>query len=155
MKTFNVVILAAVAMLALSPVIFYAHAYCNGPVSDSWTPRTGATITINANACPGLNPHHTVSTTRTDSQLIPQSGNYTFLDDDRTYPNTGVRVNQLFTTGLGVLPSDDKTYGPFSEPLTPNCGYSIFYLVVLDSVTGQTHTLLAEGFGQTTGICPV
>ena len=142
-------------LLAFSPAIASVYAICGtGNASDSWTPRAGVTFSITATACPGLNPHHTLTSSRTDSSLIPQNSNYTFQDLDNISPNTGLRVDQSFSTGVGVLPNVTKDYGPFSSPTTPNCGYTDFYILVLDSVTGQTHTLIAEGFGQTAGNCP-
>lgn len=156
MKAVVIIVMIAAGMLALTPVIVSVHALCGpGNASDSWTPRTGATFSIATTACPGTNPRHTLSSSRTDSQLVPQNSTYYFIDDDRTYPNTGNRVYQTFTTGLGTMPSADQSYGPFSGDAIPNCGYSDLYITVKDTVTGQTHNLIAEAYGQLGGTCPV
>lgn len=157
MKTIKVLfITTAAVLLALSPSIASVYAACGpGNASDSWTPRTGVTFSITATACPGLNPKHTLTSSRTDTSLIPQSGNYTFQDLDNILPNTGLRVDQTFFTGAGVMPSASQSYGPFNSPTTPNCAYTDFYIVVLDNATGQTHTLIAEAWGQTAGTCPI
>ncbi len=144
------------ATLLLFAPIASVRALC-GPrnASDSWTPRTGVTFSISATACPGINPHHTVSSSRTDTTLVPQNSNYTFTDVDRVSPNTGTRVSQSFSTGLGTMPSHDKMYGPFTGNLEPNCGYSDLSVLVLDNTTGQTHVLLAEAYGQISGTCNI
>jgi hypothetical protein len=86
---------------------------------------------------------------------VPQSGNYTFEDDDNILPNTGTRVLQTTTFGVGTMPSVTANFGPFYSPTTPNCGYTDFYIVVEDTTTGQLHTLIAGAYGQTQGTCPV
>lgn len=155
MKAIQVGLIVLAVLLLFAPVVSVRAVCGPGNASDSWTPRTGATFSITATACPGTNPHHTLSSSRTDLQLIPQNSTYYFVDDDRVSPNTGNRVYQTFTTGVGTMPSADQTYGPFSGNTIPNCGYTDFYITVLDNSTGQTHNLIAEAFGQTTGSCPV
>jgi len=157
MKTIRVVIIAAASLLlAFSPTIASVYAACGpGWMSDSWTPRPGVTFSISSTACSGTYPKHTVSSNRTDSSLIPQNSNFTYTDIDNISPNTGTRVSQSFNTGLGVLPSDTHTYGPFSGNAVPNCGYTDFAILVLDSATGQTHVLEMDSYGQTAGTCPI
>jgi len=156
MRIVKIVILAISAILAVSPVIVSVGAICGpGWMSDSWTPRPGVTFSISSTACAGTNPKHTVSSSRTDSSLIPQNSNYTYTDIDNITPNTGTRVSQSFSTGRGVLPSDTHTYGPFSGDAVPNCGYTDFAILVLDNATGQTHVLVADSYGQTAGTCPI
>jgi hypothetical protein len=156
-KTIRVLIIAAATLLlAFSPTVASVYAACGpGNASDSWTPRAGVTFTISSTACPGTYPKHTVSSSRTDSSLIPQNSNFTYTDIDNISPNTGTRVSQSFSTGLGVLPSDTHTYGPFSGNAIPNCGYTDFAILVLDNATGQTHVLQADSYGQTAGTCPI
>ncbi len=80
---------------------------------------------------------------------------YTFQDLDNILPDTGLRVDKSFSTSVGVLPNVSQGYGPFNSPKTPNCGYTDFYILVLDNTTGNTHTLIAEAYGQTAGTCPI
>jgi len=157
MKTLSVMIVViAAALLVFSPTIISVHAACGtGNASDSWTPRPGVTFSITAKACPGVNPTHSLTSSRTDSTLIPQNSNYTFQDLDNILPDTGLRVDRSFSTGIGVLPNVSQGYGPFYSPKTPNCGYTDFYILVLDNATGNTHTLMAEAYGQTAGTCPI
>jgi hypothetical protein len=156
MKGIKVVIMAITALITLSPFIVSAYAVCGrGDATDTWTPRTGVTFTISSTACPGLYPKHTVTSSRTDTSLIPQNSNYTYLDIRNINPNSGTKVDQSFSTGLGVMPSDTHTYGPFTSSTAPNCGYTDFAILVLDNVTGTRHVLEADSWGQTTGSCPI
>ena len=157
MKTIRVMIIAAAALLlAFSPTIASVSAACGpGWMSDSWTPRPGDTFSMSSTACAGTYPKHTVSSSRTDSSLIPHDSNFTYTEIDNILPNTGTRVSRSFSTGLGVLPGDTHIYGPFSGNAVPNCGYTDFAILVLDYATGQTHVLEADSYGQIAGTCPI
>src|SRR5947199_10059507 len=68
------VLLALSGVLLMAPAgILPVHAYCSGNVSDSWTPRTGVTISITSNACPGVSPHNSATCTRDLSILIDRA----------------------------------------------------------------------------------
>ena len=149
----------AIVLLTLSGVLLAApasiipvHAYCNGNVYDSWTPRTGVTITISASACPGTNPKNTAGCT-TDPTISIDNGTAVFgaFGNYQGYTGGG-NYQQTFNIGCSNL---SKTYGPFSGTNIPNCGYTDYTVNARDTVSGQTHQLLAEGTGQTQGICPI
>ncbi len=148
------------AMLAASVVLFAtpamvvlpAEALCGpGNASDSWTSGSGATITVHSTACPGTNPRHTTTCTK-DSNIVVDTGNAVLTALDTITPNTGERYSETFSIGCSNF---SKTYGPFSGNAIPNCAYTDYDLTVHDSVTGETHALYADSYGQTSGSCPI
>src|SRR2546428_8429984 len=146
------ILVASIVLLAPTVVVLPAHALCGpGNARDSWTSGSGATITVNSTACPGTNPHHTTTCTK-DSNIVVDSGTAWLSSVDYVQPNTGTRYADTFTIGCSNF---SKTYGPFSGDAIPNCAYTDYDLNVHDSVTGETHQLFADSYGQTYGTCPI
>jgi len=148
----------AIVLLTLSGVLLMApasilpvHAFCSGNVQDSWTPRTGVTITIVGNACPGIFPQNSTTCTR-DSSISIDNGTVSFIAFGN-YPGYGGGGNYNENFGIGCA-NLSKTYGPFYSPNTPNCGYTEYTVNARDTVTGQTHQLYVLAVGQTRGSCP-
>ena len=148
----------AIVLLTLSGVLLMApagvlpvHAYCSGTLSDSWTPRTGITIKITGNACPGVSPTNSATCTR-DPSISIDNGTVSFIAFGN-YPGYGGGGNYNENFGIGCA-NLSKTYGPFYSPNTPNCGYTEYTVNARDTVSGQTHQLYVLAIGQTQGICP-
>ncbi len=154
-KAIFAAVIAVSILLFSTPsiVILPVGAVCGpGNASDTWTSSSGATVTIQSTACPGTNPRHTTTCTK-DANIVVDNGNVSVSAVDNVQPNTGVRYSDNFVIGC---PSGwSKTYGPFSGNAIPNCAYTDYYLTVHDSVTQETHTLLAESYGQSGGTCQV
>ena len=97
-------IAAAVLLLVFSRTIASVYAACDpGWMSDSWTHRPGVTFSTSSTASAGTYLKHSVSSSRTDSSLIPRIGNFTYADIGNISPNTGTRISQSSSTDLGVL----------------------------------------------------
>lgn len=143
------IMLFAVPTIAILP----GHALCGpGNGSDSWTSGSGATITVTDTACPGTNPKHTTTCTA-GTNIVVDSGNAELSAVDNVLPNTGTRYDNTYS--IGCPSSYSKTFGPFSGNAIPNCAYTEYTLSVHDSVTGETHSLDAFAYGQTTGFCQI